>query len=243
MAAAASSATNGFSLNVPATVPKQVSSVSGHGAAIITIHETTVISVVTHPHVHKHECPVLTSEQATDIIRCILMGSKSVKSAVSRIQCGDKAGQERSPLVQVSVFIRDCTSPNGGHYVTGWNRDAMDAGIQVSQAKAFTAASISTNHSAVSSRSLGAMTQDGGSQWNIGNMSMPGRNAGIAEIPGGYPLYVWDACHKCAHLVGGVGVAGDSSEVDAQLAMLGTKGFEAPESIRVDKVSGGAIPY
>lgn len=244
MAAAAASNTNGFAMNISPALPKQLMpSVSGHGAAIITIHETTVVAVVTHPHVHKHECPVLTSEQATEIIRSVLIGGKSMKSAFSRSQCGDKAGQERSPLVQVSVFIRDCNSPNGGHYVTGWNRDAIDAGIQLSQAKAFTAASLSTNHSAMSSRSLGSQTQDNGSQWNIGNMSMPTRNAGICEIPGGYPLYAWDPSRKCAHLIGGVGVAGDSPANDSALAMIGTKGYEAPDTIRIDKVSGGAVPY
>ena len=59
----------------------------------------------------------------------------------------------------------------------------------------------------------------------------------MIEFPGGVPLY------KNGVLVGGIGVSGDGVDEDEAVALAGAAGFEAPEAIRVDKVTGGSVPY
>jgi uncharacterized protein GlcG (DUF336 family) len=112
--------------------------------------------------------------------------------------------------------------------------DAWLGSIYIARAKAFTALAFSSNENALTSRTLGALTQPGGPLWNIGNSN---RQDGLIEFPGGVPLY------KNGALVGGIGVSGDGVEEDENVAEAGTRGFEAPAAIRVDTVTGGKVPY
>ncbi|HYL37574.1 MAG TPA: heme-binding protein [Bryobacteraceae bacterium] len=68
--------------------------------------------------------------------------------------------------------------------------------------------------------------------------SNPNQN-GIVFFPGALPLY------RNGALVGGLGVSGDGVEQDDFVTALAAAGFEAPESIRADRVidQGVRLPY
>ena len=112
--------------------------------------------------------------------------------------------------------------------------DAWVGSIAIAKSKAYTALCFSSNENALTTRTLGALTQPGGPLWNIGNSN---RQDGLIEFPGGMPLY------RNGELVGGIGVSGDGVEQDENVAEAGTKGFEAPKSIRVDTVTNNGVPY
>ena len=112
--------------------------------------------------------------------------------------------------------------------------DAWVGSIAIARSKAFTAAAFSSNENALTSRSLGALTQPGGPLWNIGNSN---RETGLIEFPGGVPLY------KGSELIGAVGVSGDGVEQDEHVAAAGAKGFEPPAAIRIDTVTKNGVPY
>jgi uncharacterized protein GlcG (DUF336 family) len=113
--------------------------------------------------------------------------------------------------------------------------DAWLGSIAIARAKAFTANAFSSNENALTTRSLGPLTQPGGPLWNIGNSN--GADGGLIEFPGGVPLY------RDGKLVGAVGVSGDGVEEDENVAEAGAKGFEAPKAIRIDTVTNGGVPY
>jgi uncharacterized protein GlcG (DUF336 family) len=110
--------------------------------------------------------------------------------------------------------------------------DAWVGSISIAKSKAYTALCFSSNENALTTRTIGALTQPGGPLWNIGNSN---RQDGLIEFPGGMPLY------RNGELVGGIGVSGDGVEQDENVAEAGAKGFEAPKSIRADTVAGA--PY
>ena len=116
--------------------------------------------------------------------------------------------------------------------------DAWTVSIDIALAKAYTAAGVSSDENAISSRSLGLLTQPGGAVWNIGNSNDPGtgddtvEERGLVEFPGGLPLY------KDGVLVGGIGVSGDGVDQDEAVAAAGAVGYEPAAAIRVDCVLG-----
>ena len=113
--------------------------------------------------------------------------------------------------------------------------DAWLGSIAIARAKAFTALAFSSDENALTTRSLGPLTQPGGPLWNIGNSN--GADGGLIEFPGGIPLY-----HD-GKLVGGIGVSGDGVEEDENVAEAGAKGYDAPKAIRVDTVTNNGVPY
>jgi uncharacterized protein GlcG (DUF336 family) len=66
-----------------------------------------------------------------------------------------------------------------------------------------------------------------------------GNKSGIVFFPGSAGLY------RNSMLVGGLGISGDGVDEDDYVTSGGTKGFEAPESIRADQISinGVRLPY
>jgi len=113
--------------------------------------------------------------------------------------------------------------------------DAWVGSIAIARSKAYTALAFSSNENALTTRTLGPLTQPGGPLWNIGNSNRA--EGGLIEFPGGMPLY------RNGELVGGIGVSGDGVEQDENVAEAGAKGFEAPKSIRVDTVTNNGVPY
>lgn len=112
--------------------------------------------------------------------------------------------------------------------------DAWVGSIAIARSKAYTALAFSSDQNALTTRTVGALTQPGGPLWNIGNSN---RADGLIEFPGGVPLY------QGGKLIGAVGVSGDGVEEDENVAEAGAKGFEPPAAIRVDSVTKGAAPY
>lgn len=115
--------------------------------------------------------------------------------------------------------------------------DAWGGSVAIAKAKAYTAGAYSSDENALTTRSLGALTQPGGPLWNIGNSNATGGNPGLIEFPGGVPLYM------DGKLVGAIGVSGDGVEQDENVADAGAKGFEPPKAIRIDTVTDGGVPY
>ena len=111
--------------------------------------------------------------------------------------------------------------------------DAWAGSVSIARAKAYTAMCFSSHDNALTTRTLGVLTQPGGPLWNIGNSN---KAHGLIEFPGGVPLY------KGGKLVAGVGVSGDGVDEDEIVAVAGAKGFEPAAAIRVDTVLKG-VPY
>ncbi len=112
--------------------------------------------------------------------------------------------------------------------------DAWAGSVSIAEAKAFTAVAFSSDENALTSRSIGVLTQPGGALWNIGNSN---RDHGIIEFPGGVPLY------RDGRLIGAIGVSGDGVEQDEDVAEAGALGFEPIEAIRIDTVTQGGVAY
>lgn len=119
--------------------------------------------------------------------------------------------------------------------------DAWVGSIGIAKAKAYTAAAFSSDENALTTRTIGALSQPGGALWQIGNSNHVGSGSagitpqGIIEFPGGLPLY------KNGKLVGGIGVSGDVVDADEDVAEAGACAFAAPAAIRADTVLGA--PY
>ena len=124
----------------------------------------------------------------------------------------DKSGKKAKTKMHVIVV-------NCGGKVVGQKSmdDAWVGSISIAKAKAFTATAFSSNENALSTRSIGVLSQPGQPLWQIGNSNTA---EGLIEFPGGLPLY------KQGELVGGVGVSGDGVDHDENVAFAGTKGFE-----------------
>jgi uncharacterized protein GlcG (DUF336 family) len=126
--------------------------------------------------------------------------------------------------------------PNGHLLVLHSMENAWTIALDVALGKAYTAAGFSSDENAISSRSLGFLTQPGGGAWNVGNSNDPGtgddsvEERGLIEIPGGLPLY------KNGVLVGGIGVSGDGGDQDEDVAEAAVVGYEPPAVIRIDCV-------
>lgn len=115
--------------------------------------------------------------------------------------------------------------------------DAWGGSVAIAKSKAYSAVAFSSDENALTTRSLGALTQPGGPLWNIGNSNATGGNPGLIEFPGGVPLY------KGGVLVGAIGVSGDGVEQDENVAEAGAKNYEPAKAIRIDTVTDGGVPY
>ena len=150
----------------------------------------------------------------------------------------DAAGDPRPTKMHIAVVDRD-----GKLRVLRSMPDAWIGSIAIAKAKAYTAAAFSSDENALTSRSIGLLSQPGGPLWHIGNSNEPNTGMGsvtpqgLIEFPGGLPLY------KNGKLVGGIGVSGDGVDQDEDVAEAGACGFQPPSVIRVDTVSSGAVAY
>jgi uncharacterized protein GlcG (DUF336 family) len=172
--------------------------------------------------------PAASSLSSDEVAKILDQAEQGAKKAVSLLRV-DKDGKLQPTRMHIVVVDR------GGRLVGQRSMaDAWVGSISIARAKAFTALAFSSNENALTTRSLGPLTQPGGPLWNIGNSN---RADGIIEFPGGMPLY------RNGELVGGIGVSGDGVEQDEDVAEAGTKGYEAPAAIRIDTVTKGGVPY
>ncbi len=171
----------------------------------------------------------LTEEELQGIIDAAVAAAGQTPSAL-RV---DAQGAALPTRMHIAIVDR-----NGHLLALHSMADAWPVRIDIALAKAYTAAAVSSNENAVSSRSLGPLTQPGGPLWNVGNSNDPGTGddtvaeRGLIEFPGGLPLY------KNGSLVGGIGVSGDGVDQDEDVAEAGAVGYEPPAVIRIDCVLG-----
>jgi uncharacterized protein GlcG (DUF336 family) len=128
--------------------------------------------------------------------------------------------------------------------------DAWEGSKDIAIAKARTAAFFSSNQNALTSRTIGVLSQAhfptamdlAGPLWGIGNSNQQGTTGdsstrnGLITFPGGVPIY------KNGALIGGVGVSGDGVDQDEAVAIKAGAGFDAPTAIRINTVIP-ALPY
>jgi uncharacterized protein GlcG (DUF336 family) len=163
-----------------------------------------------------------------DIAKVLDQAEQAAKKEESLLRV-DASGKKQT--TRMHIMVMDRTGKIVGKRSMP---DAWLGSIAIARSKAFTAVAFSSNQNALTSRTLGALTQPGGPLWNIGNSN---RQDGLIEFPGGIPLY------RDGALVGAVGVSGDGVDQDEHVAAAAAKGFEAPAAIRVDTVTKSAIPY
>ncbi len=145
---------------------------------------------------------------------------------------GGAAGEKQTTRMHIIIMNRSGRTVGRRSMPDAWH-----GSLSIAAAKAYTAMSFSSNQNALTSRTIGALSQPGGPLWHIGNSNRGAFQPGLIEFPGGIPLY------KNGILVGGIGVSGDGVDEDEAVALAGAKGFEAPEAIRVDTVTGNSLPY
>ena len=162
-------------------------------------------------------------------IEQILLQAEAVAKNESSLLRVDSKGAPQTTRMHIIVVDRE------GQIVGRRSMpDAWAGSVSIAYSKAFTAMAFSSDENALTTRSVGALSQPGGPLWQIGNSN---RDHGIIEFPGGLPLY------RKGKLVGGIGVSGDGVEQDENVAEGGAKGLEPPIVIRIDKVTNGAVPY
>ncbi len=166
---------------------------------------------------------------AEDITKILDQAEQAAKKEESLLRVNAE-GKKQPTRMHIVVVDR------GGRVVGQRSMaDAWVGSIAIARSKAFTAVAFSSNENALTTRTLGPLTQPGGPLWNIGNSNRA--EGGLIEFPGGMPLY-----HN-GELVGAIGVSGDGVEQDENVAEAGTKGYEAPKAIRVDTVTNNGVPY
>ena len=166
---------------------------------------------------------------AEDITKILEQAEQAAKKEESLLRVNAE-GKKQPTRMHIVVVDR------GGRVVGQRSMaDAWVGSIAIARSKAYTALAFSSNENALTTRSLGPLTQPGGPLWNIGNSNRA--EGGLIEFPGGMPLY-----HN-GELVGAIGVSGDGVEQDENVAEAGTKGFEAPKAIRIDTVTNNGVPY
>lgn len=172
--------------------------------------------------------PVLTGAE----VAAILDNAEAAAAAEGSLLRVDGAGKQQ--MTRMHIIVVDRAGAVIGRRSMD---DAWGGSVAIAKSKAYTAVAFSSDENALTTRSLGALTQPGGPLWNIGNSNATGDNPALIEFPGGVPLY------KGGKLIGAIGVSGDGVEQDENVAEAGAVGFEAPEAIRIDKVTGGGLPY
>ncbi|KKM84368.1 hypothetical protein LCGC14_1299880 [marine sediment metagenome] len=130
-----------------------------------------------------------------------------------------------------------------GYLKTYSMEDAWIGSVDISRSKAFTATAFSSNENALTSRTIGELSQTG--PWNASKDEPFDKNRpplygietsnpqyGITSFPGGIPIY------KNEKLVGGLGVSGDTVDNDEKVAFEGlSEKFQPPENITIDTVN------
>jgi glucose/arabinose dehydrogenase/uncharacterized protein GlcG (DUF336 family) len=170
------------------------------------------------------DTPTLSFEQASALLhRARTIAQFMTTSQLRR----SEEGQASSPKIHVAVLGRN------GDLWTESMADAWRGSLAIAIAKANTALSFSSDENALTSRSVGFLSQPGQDLWQIGT-SMPGE---LVEFPGGVPLY------QNKRLVGALGVSGDAIDVDERIAGYSSFGYEPSPAIRIDTVTQGKIPY
>lgn len=152
-----------------------------------------------------------------------------------------KATKMHVTVVSKSGVAR--TVSMGGAWQNSWD---------IARSKAHTVLGFSSDENAMTSRSVGELSQTG--PWSgmdpkqrppLHQVGTSNPTTGIIEFAGGIPIY------RDSRLVGGLGVSGDTPDKDEQVAVKGLMSFndissrryETPRNIRIDVVTEGRINF
>ncbi len=165
-------------------------------------------------------------------VKLILKQAEAAASAQKSLVRVDSQGLPQTTRMHIIVMNRKAR-------VVGRTSmdDAWHGSVSIAISKAYTAMAFSSDQNALTTRTIGALSQPGGPLWNIGNSNNGFFEPGLIEFPGGLPLY------KNGKLIGSIGVSGDGVDEDEAVAAAGAAGFEAPQAIRIDSVTKSALPY
>jgi uncharacterized protein GlcG (DUF336 family) len=166
---------------------------------------------------------------ADDVTKILDQAEAAAKKEESLLRV---SGDGKKQMTRMHIIVVDRAGRQVGQRSMA---DAWVGSIAIARSKAYTAVAFSSNENALTTRTLGPLTQPGGPLWNIGNSNRA--EGGLIEFPGGMPLY------RNGELVGGIGVSGDGVDQDEHVAAAGAAGFEAPKAIRVDTVTNNGVPY
>lgn len=169
----------------------------------------------------------LSDEDIEKIIQQGIETAKKTKSGLRKKDGNTNEGMNTSVKMHFSIVKKGEDEAKLIHSMP----DAWAGSVDISKRKAYTAMAFSSNENALTTRTIGVLSQPGMPLWQIGNSNPIG---GIIEFPGGLPLY------KNGQLVGGLGVSGDGVDQDEIVAIGAVKGFEPPPSIRSDITAGFA---
>lgn len=194
--------------------------VRGVLAAVVLASAAGIIVAATRP---------ASSLAADDITKILDQAEQAAKKEESLLRVN---ADGKKQTTRMHIIVVDRAGRQVGQRSMA---DAWVGSIAIARSKAYTAIAFSSNENALTTRTLGPLTQPGGPLWNIGNSNRA--EGGLIEFPGGMPLY-----HN-GELVGGIGVSGDGVDQDEHVAAAGAAGFEAPKAIRVDTVTNNGVPY
>ena len=104
--------------------------------------------------------------------------------------------------------------------------DAWNAAASIARAKAYTAFAFSSDRNAMSSRRMGAYIRA-----NDGTFSRLDEILPIVSAAGGVPIYSQPKAgsYETARLIGAIGVAGDTEDIDEHVAIAAAARFFAPQ--------------
>ncbi len=198
---------------------------------LLTLASALVLSLsgcqTTAPGVYSNAYKLTDAE-----VMAILNQAEAAASAQPSLLRVNDAGQKQTTRMHIIVMNRGARTVGRRSMDDAWH-----GSLSIATMKAYTAMCFSSDQNALTTRSLGTLTQPGGPLWNIGNSNRGMFQPGLIEFPGGVPLY------KNGVLVGGIGVCGDGVDEDEAVALAGAQGFDAPQVIRIDTVTVGKVPY
>lgn len=173
------------------------------------------------------------AEELTDAdIRLILDQAEIAAKAQPSLVRVNANGEKQTSRMHIIIMNRKARTVGRRSMDDAWH-----GSVSIAASKAYTAMAFSSDENALTTRTIGALSQPGGPLWNIGNSNTGLFQPGLIEFPGGLPLY------KNGKFVGGIGVSGDGVDEDEAVALAGSEGFHAPQAIRIDTVTNGALPY
>ena len=199
----------------------------------------------------------LSQEQMHTIAQAALEAAEKITSSLRR---DPVTGHPSHPSVHVVVLARPVNLAAPArlwpmHHMQT-NPDAWHGSYDIARSKAYTALAFSSNENAMTTRSIQELSRpdkplSGIEVSNLGTLGPPGsgvkrRGLGIITFPGGIPLY--DPIKK--ELVGAIGVAGSTPDIDEGVAVAGARNWSPEELIKINDVTRNAdminytkVPY
>lgn len=156
----------------------------------------------------------ISKSEANKLLISLFEASESAQSDLRT----DERGNSLPPKMYFSIVSKS------GKIIIRSQKDAWVGSLDISRSKAFTALAFSSNENALTTRSIQTLTSPDPSDRSAGRASLQGLGAsnpafGITQFPGGIPIY------KNRALIAGLGVSGDSVDVDELVAKAGLNKF------------------